>query len=94
MLFLTEYSIRDGLDPTDFKRVMELFGIRGSEAGEIAHYVKVDGSGGVTVSELDDITKAYEGTLAYAEFMTFKITPILRIDDAVGPLLAQLAANG
>lgn len=94
MLFLTEYTLRDGLDQGDFKRVMDLFGRRGAEAGELAHYVKADGSGGVTISELDQITKAYEATLAYSEFMTFDIVPILKIDDAVGPLLAQLAADG
>ena len=28
--------------------------------------------------------------LAYSEFMTFTVTPVLKIDDAVGPILEYL----
>jgi hypothetical protein len=29
--------------------------------------------------------------LAYNEFMTFTITPVLKIDDAVGPIMTYLS---
>jgi len=28
--------------------------------------------------------------LAYTEFMSFTITPLLKVDDAVGPILASI----
>jgi len=91
MLFLTDYKVRPGLDRSETKRLMDIFGSRGSSPGEIAHYVKVNGSGGVIVSDVDDVSKVYEETLAYVEFMEFSIQPILKVADAVGPILAELA---
>lgn len=86
MLFLTEYRFRSGMDRAQVQRVMDLFGKRGAETGEIAHYVKADGTGGFTISEIDDPAVAYAGTLAYHEFMEFTSTPLLTIDNAIGPI--------
>ncbi|HEY2563663.1 MAG TPA: DUF3303 family protein, partial [Acidimicrobiales bacterium] len=55
--------------------------------GEIAHYVLVDGSGGLIIEEADDLTEDFKRVLAYSEFLEIDITPVLKIDDAVGPLL-------
>jgi hypothetical protein len=74
----------------DVKRLMDEFGKRGATEGEIAHYVKADGSGGYTVGEGESVNDAYEAALAYSEFMTFTITPVLKIDDALGPIVAYL----
>jgi hypothetical protein len=54
MLFMVEYKLRPNMDAGDAKRLMDLFVARGASPGEVAHYVKVDGSGGVTLNELDD----------------------------------------
>jgi hypothetical protein len=86
MLFLTEYRFRSGMDRVQVQRVMDLFGKRGAEAGEIAHYVMADGTGGFTISDIDDPAVAYAGTLAYHEFMEFTTTPLLTIDNAIGPI--------
>ena len=59
-------------------------------AGEIAHYVRADGTGGYTITESDDMNSAYADALAYSEFMTFTVTPVLKIDDAVGPIFEYL----
>ena len=36
------------------------------------------------------MSAAYETALAYSQYMTFAISPILKIDDAVGPIFAYL----
>lgn len=74
----------------DVKRLMDEFGKRGAAEGEIAHYVRADGSGGYTIGEGETVTDAYEAALAYSEFMTFTITPVLSIDAAVSPIMAYL----
>jgi uncharacterized protein DUF3303 len=90
MLFISEYRLNPHMPKADVKRLMDEFGKRGAAEGEIANYVKVDGSGGYTLSENDSLEAAYADVLAYSEFMTFTITPLLKIEDAVGPIMAYL----
>jgi hypothetical protein len=90
MLFLSEYRFRPGMTKADFAALMTLFGERGPEAGTIAHYVKTDGSGGLVVIEEDDAAKAFAGSLAYSEYLEFTVSPVLTIDDAVGPIASYL----
>ncbi len=90
MLFITEYRLKPHLPKAEVKRLMDLFGQRGANEEEIAHYVRSDGTGGYTISESDDIAAGYKDVLAYSEFMTFTVTPILKIDDAVGPIFEYL----
>jgi hypothetical protein len=72
----------------DVKRLMDECGKRGAAPGQLTHCARIDGSGGFTISENDDLTTAYEYVLAYTEFMTFTVTPVLAIGDAVGPILS------
>ncbi|HWU39060.1 MAG TPA: DUF3303 family protein [Candidatus Acidoferrum sp.] len=90
MLLLAEYRLKPHIAKADFKCLMDEFAKRGSEQGEVAHYVKADASGGYTIEEMDTLAHAFEGSLAYSEFMTFTVTPVLKIDDAVGPILTYL----
>jgi hypothetical protein len=90
MLLITEYRLRPHMPKADVKRLMDEFGKRGAAEGEIAHYVRADGSGGYTIGEGETVTDAYEAALAYSEFMTFTITPVLSIDAAVSPIMAYL----
>ena len=90
MLFMTEYQLKPHLAKADVKRLMDEFGKRGAAQGEVANYIRIDGSGGYTISENDDLSAAYQDVLAYSEFMTFTIAPLLKIDDAVGPIFAYL----
>ena len=91
MLVLSEYRLKPHISKADFKRLMEEFAKRAAEEETIAHYVKADATGGFKIEEADDIKSVYEGALAYGEFLTFTITPILKIDDAVGPILTYLS---
>jgi len=90
MLMVTEYRLKPHLPKTEVKRLMDIFGARGAVQGEIAHYVRVDGTGGYTIAENDDLASAYADVLAYSEYLTFTITPVLKIDDAVGPIMEYL----
>jgi hypothetical protein len=90
MLFVTEYRFRSGMDQAQVQRLMDLFAKRGAEPGEVAHYVKADGTGGFTIDDVDDIATPYAASLAYAEFIEFNTSPVLKIDDAIGPITAFL----
>ena len=72
---------------------MELFGRLGNAPGEVAHYARVDGGGGYLISSNADadIPSIYERVLEFGEFMQFSITPIMAIEDAVGPIMKVLA---
>jgi len=91
MLFVTEHPLKPGMSKPEVTRLMDVFGNRGSGPGEVAHYVRVDGTGGYTISDNDDSSAAYASALAYTEFMTFTITPVVTIDDALGPISAFLS---
>ncbi len=91
MLVLSEYRVKPHISKADFKRLMDEFAKRAAQEELIAHYVRADATGGFTIEEADDIRGAYEGALAYSEFLTFTITPILKIEDAVGPILTYLS---
>jgi hypothetical protein len=91
MLFITEYTLNPHMPKAEVGRLMDEFGKRGAADGEIAHYVKADGTGGYTVSENDELITGYADVLAYHEFMTLTITPVLKIDDATGPIMGYLS---
>ncbi len=91
MLFVNEYRLHPNMTKADTARLMSLFGERGEAPGTVAHYVKTDGTGGIVIVEEDDAARAYETVLAFAEFLDFTVTPALRIDDAVGPIMSYLA---
>lgn len=90
MLFMSEYTLNPHMPKAEVKRLMDEFGTRGAAAGETSHHVKADGTGGYTLSEADSLEAAYADVLAYHEFMTFKVTPVLTIDQAVGPIMTYL----
>ena len=52
--------------------------------------MRADATGGYTISDSEDLDAAYAAALAYSEFMTVTINPVLKVDDAVGPIFAYL----
>ncbi len=91
MLFVTEYRLKPGMSKPEVTRLMDVFGKKGPGPGELAHYVRVDGTGGFTISDNDDSSAAYASALSYSEFMTFTVTPVVTIDDAIAPISAYLS---
>jgi hypothetical protein len=91
MLFITEYRLKPHMTKDEVARLMDGFGKQGPGPGETAHYVRVDSTGGFTISDNEDAAAAYASALAYTEFITFTVTPVLSIDDAVGPITNYLS---
>ncbi len=48
MLFISEYKLKPHLTKDEVKRPMDVFGKGGAVEGEIANYVRADGTGGFT----------------------------------------------
>ena len=90
MLLLSTHRVESHLFRADFQRLVDEAGKRGRLLGEVAHYVHTDGSGGSLLSEVNDIGPRYESLLTYTEHMEFDVAPVLKIDDAVGPLLSDV----
>ena len=91
MLFITEYRLKPHMSKAEVGRLMDVFGKQGSGPGETAHYVRVDSTGGFTISDNEDAALAYASALPFTEFMTFTVTPVVKIDDAVGPITSYLS---
>jgi len=87
MLFQTNYSVIGDRSIERGKELMALFGQRGKNPGEIAHYVHADGSGGTVISENSDVSELHDVALAYSPWLEVEIIPILTIDAAVPALL-------
>ena len=62
-------------------------GPQGAPIGDVA---QSGGGGGLVISEQDDAAQAYASSLAYSEYLEFTVTPLLTIEDAVGPIAAYL----
>ena len=90
MLFVTEYRERANITREHLKRLMGVFAEHPKAPGEIAHYARMDGSGGYVVLESNDVEALYESVLRFEEFFEFTITPVLHVEDAVGPILRSL----
>ena len=84
------YTYKAHLDDAALRTLTKAFMERGSNPGEIAHYVRLDGRGGVIVQELvadDDLEASYERTLVYGMFMDFEVVPVTTIEDALPTIL-------
>lgn len=90
-LFLTVYRYKEHLDETSLRELTKRFGEVGESPGTIAHYVRLDGRGGFTVSERkpDDQVKAFETILSYGPWIDFEVIPITTMADAL-PSITQL----
>jgi hypothetical protein len=53
----------------------------------------VDGSGGWNIVDVDTDESIYAYVLDFTDFLEFEITPVQKIDDAVGPILAYVAKD-
>ena len=87
MLFVTRYKFKGDQSPDSVKALLKVFAERGPAPGEIAHYVAADGRGGLVISENDSMQEAYEGALAYQQWMDFETTPVLTIADAIPTIM-------
>lgn len=87
MLFLTNYTLVGDRTAEKSKALLALFIERGSGPGEIAHYIRVDGSGGTLISDNANYAELHDQALAYGPYMDFDIVPIRTVEEAVPELL-------
>ncbi|MGC2485248.1 MAG: DUF3303 family protein [Acidimicrobiales bacterium] len=87
MLFQTNYTLVGDRSPQRGKELVALFMQRGNSPGEIAHYIRADGTGGTVISENSDIGELHDQAMAYSPFMVFEIVPIRTAEDSVPDLL-------
>jgi hypothetical protein len=92
VLFVGEYSVRPHASKHDMERLMALFAERGPEAGTVGHYLKADGSGGLIILDSDEAS-VFEWVLAYGEYLTFTVTPVLTVTQAVGPIMGSFVPD-
>jgi Protein of unknown function (DUF3303) len=93
MLFMTTYRLRPHVKRAEVKKLMDTFAKLGAAPGEVANYARADGSGGWNIFDVDDLDAAYSYVLEFTDFFEFEITPVLKIEDAVGPILKFVGAD-
>jgi hypothetical protein len=81
-LHVTSYRYRSGLDADDLRDLTKKFAEVGNAPGVIAHYSRLDGSGGFVVQEdIADHAAAFEVTLRYAPWIEFEVYPVATIEE-------------
>jgi hypothetical protein len=82
-LFVTTYRYRSDLDVDDLRDLTKKFAEIGAAPGTIAHYTRLDGSGGFVIQrDAEDQAKVFEVTITYAPWMEFEVIPVTTIEDA------------
>jgi hypothetical protein len=91
MIFVTTYKVKPFLGKEETKRLMDVFGKEGPGPGTTAHYVAVDGSHGVVVSDTDDVEGAYRNIQNYTEWVEYDTNVMLTIEEALPHIADALA---
>ncbi len=82
-LFVITYRFRGGLGEDDLKKLTKKFAEVGQPPGVVAHYVRLDGSGGFMIQELqEDPEAAYENALRYQPWIEIEIVSVASIEEA------------
>ncbi|HET9442401.1 MAG TPA: hypothetical protein VFO65_03700 [Acidimicrobiales bacterium] len=84
-LMFSTYTFKDRLDEGGYRELVKRFGEIGNAPGVLAHYVRLDGRGGFTISEEipGKESAVYETVLEYGSYINFESTPIAAIEDAL-----------
>lgn len=88
-LYLTAYTYKDHLDEAALRKLTKRFGEVGESPGTVAHYSRLDGRGGFTVSETTEEQQAsvFETIIAYAPWMDFEVVPVMTMADALPSIM-------
>jgi hypothetical protein len=90
MIFITTYKVKPYLSKEETNQLMGVFAKHGAGPGAQAHYVATDGSGGLVISDIDDLGASYRNLLNFTEWVEYDTKPFLSIDDAVPHILDSL----
>jgi len=83
MYFVTTYTFTGKRTKKKTKKLLTLFGERGSSPGTVAHYVFADGGGGFLVNDESGLARLYEDALHYGPWMELSTRPIHSIEDSL-----------
>ena len=90
MIFITTYKLKPFLSNEERRTLLEVFAKEGPGPGTTAHYVAVDGSHGVVISETDDVVGAYRSIQNDTRWVDYDSTVVLKIEDAVPQIMDAL----
>ena len=91
MIFITTYKIKPFLSNDETKKLMSVFAKEGEGPGTTAHYVAVDGSHGVVISESDDLEAAYRNIQNYTQWVEYDTKVVLKAEQAVPLIMDALS---
>jgi hypothetical protein len=77
------YRFRGNLGEEDLRNLTKRFAEVGQPPGVIAHYTRLDGSGGFMLQEQQEDPEAvYENALRYIPWIEIEIAPVAAIEEA------------
>jgi hypothetical protein len=82
-LYMITYRFRAGLGEDELRKLTKKFAEVGQPPGVVAHYVRLDGSGGFMLQEQQEDPEAgYENALRYQPWIEIEIAPVAAIEEA------------
>jgi hypothetical protein len=82
-LYMITYRFRAGLGEDELRKLTKKFAEVGQPPGVVAHYVRIDGSGGFMLQEQQEDPEAtYENALRYQPWIEIEIAPVATIEEA------------
>ena len=82
-LYMITYHLREDLGEDDLRRLTKQFAEVGSAPGVLAHYVRLDGTGGFILQERQENPEAgYENMLRYQPWIRAEATAVTTVEDA------------
>jgi hypothetical protein len=91
MIFITTYKVKPFLSKDETRELLSVFAKEGEAPGTTAHYVAVDGSHGVVISESDDLEAAYRNIQNYTQWVEYDTTVVLKVEQAVPHIMDALS---
>jgi hypothetical protein len=87
MLFATVYRWRDDAHTREAATsIMDHYAQLGGDPEGAVHYVFADGTGGILITEPDDLARAYQTFLHFNEYLDLDLTdlkPVMLVEDAL-----------
>ena len=91
MVSITTYKLKPFLTKDEVREVMGVFAKEGPGPGTTAHYITADGSGGVVITDSDDLQAGYRNILNYTRWIEYDMTPVLDVEQAVPHIMDSLS---
>lgn len=91
MISITTYKLKPFLTKDETRELMSVFAKEGPGPGTKAHYIAADGSGGLVVTDSDDLEAGYRNILNYTRWIEYDLTPVLDVEQAVPHIMDSLS---